>query len=299
MGKDKKRAQKKAPGAPKRGKSPYICFTMEKRAEIKEQLPEEAKVTEVMKKIAEQWRMLSQEDKAPWIAKATQDKQRYEAEMAHYSGPLRVPNKRAKKNPDAPKRAMSGFLFFSQIRRPQLKSEYPELKNTDISKLLGQQWKEMDEETKSPYVTKENSDRNRYREEMKAWNIRVKEEQKRQAILQADQQKSLLEAWNKRQDGMNVQEMNYHNYHNGGGNHGGNNPQMQQYQQQQQYAMMMQQSMQMQQQGHNGMNQNQMPGMNQQWGMYQMSPEQQQQYMNQMQMMQQQGYVGENPGTAV
>ena len=35
----KRRLQKKAPNAPKRGKSPYILFSMDKREEIKAQLP--------------------------------------------------------------------------------------------------------------------------------------------------------------------------------------------------------------------------------------------------------------------
>jgi hypothetical protein len=35
---------KKAPGAPKRGKSAYICYTIAKRAEVKEQMGPEAKV---------------------------------------------------------------------------------------------------------------------------------------------------------------------------------------------------------------------------------------------------------------
>lgn len=40
----KVRRQRKAPGAPKRGKSPYILFSMNVRDEIKKTLPEGAKV---------------------------------------------------------------------------------------------------------------------------------------------------------------------------------------------------------------------------------------------------------------
>lgn len=39
-----KQYMKKAPGAPKRGKSAYICFTMAKRDEVKRQLGPDAKV---------------------------------------------------------------------------------------------------------------------------------------------------------------------------------------------------------------------------------------------------------------
>jgi hypothetical protein len=36
---------------------------------------------------------------------------------------------------------MSAFLFFSQIWRPKFKSQNLSLKNTEISKLLGEKWK--------------------------------------------------------------------------------------------------------------------------------------------------------------
>lgn len=63
---------------------------------------------------------------------------RYELELSVYDGPLKVPNKRAKKDPLAPKRAMSAFLHFSQSMRPRLRDTYPEAKNVDMSKMLGQ-----------------------------------------------------------------------------------------------------------------------------------------------------------------
>lgn len=66
------------------------------------------------------------------------DWNRYEQELAVYDGPLKVPNKRAKKDPLAPKRAMSAFLHFSQSMRPRLRDTYPEAKNMDMSKMLGQ-----------------------------------------------------------------------------------------------------------------------------------------------------------------
>ncbi len=81
-------------------------------------------VTDIMRRIADMWRPLSDEQKAPWVALSSQDKARYDQEMANYDGPLRVPNKRAKKDPDAPKRAMPAFLFYSQENRPKIKVGY-------------------------------------------------------------------------------------------------------------------------------------------------------------------------------
>jgi hypothetical protein len=169
-GKKRRRLQKKAPGAPKRGKSPYILFSMDKREEIKASMEENAKVTDVMRAIADAWAKMSDDEKAPWKQAAEVDKQRYEEEMANYDGPLRVPNKRAKKHPDAPKRASSAFLFYSQVMRPRIKSENPEMKNTEISKQLGEAWAKATDVQKAPYVEKEKEDRARYKREMEEWN---------------------------------------------------------------------------------------------------------------------------------
>lgn len=168
--KKKRRLQKKAPGAPKRGKSPYILFSMDKREEIKEQLPKDAKVTDVMKAIAHAWSQLNEEERGPWKHAAENDKQRYEEEMASYDGPLRVPNKRTKKHPDAPKRAACAFLYYSQVMRPRMKMAHPELKNTEISKRLGESWRTAAPEEREPYEEKERVDRARYKTEMEEWN---------------------------------------------------------------------------------------------------------------------------------
>jgi hypothetical protein len=81
-----------------------------------------------MRRIADMWRPLSDEQKAPWVALSSQDTVWYDQEMANYDanydGPLRIPNKSAKKDPDAPKRAMPAFFFYSQENRPKIKVGY-------------------------------------------------------------------------------------------------------------------------------------------------------------------------------
>ena len=78
-----------------------------------------------MRRIAELWKPLTDEEKAPWVRLSVADKLRYDQQMAAYNGPLRVPNKRAKKDPGAPKRAMPAFLYYSQEMRPKIKvSDY-------------------------------------------------------------------------------------------------------------------------------------------------------------------------------
>ncbi|XP_068642864.1 FACT complex subunit SSRP1-like [Aristolochia californica] len=71
-----------------------------------------------------------------------------------------------KKDPNAPKRAMSGFMFFSQTERDFLKKDSPGLSFTDVGRALGEKWKKMTGEEREPYEQKARDDQKRYKEEM-------------------------------------------------------------------------------------------------------------------------------------
>ena len=58
---------------------------------------------------------------------------------------------------------MSPFLFFSNEKRNQLRTEHPELKMTDISSKLGELWRSMSDDERAPYVEKSKEDRDRYK----------------------------------------------------------------------------------------------------------------------------------------
>ena len=94
---------------------------------------------------------------------------RYLREMARYTGPMHVPNKRIKKPAGAPKRAMSSFLSFSQLMRPEIRAQHPNLKNTDVSSVLAQKWHEASEEEKRPHIQRELKDREKYHRDMARW----------------------------------------------------------------------------------------------------------------------------------
>ncbi|EIE79999.1 hypothetical protein G6F46_001817 [Rhizopus delemar] len=73
--------------------------------------------------------------------------------------------KRGKKDPNAPKRALSAYMFFSQANREKVIKENPEAKFGEIGKILGAKWKEMTEEEKKPFVEKAEADKKRYEDE--------------------------------------------------------------------------------------------------------------------------------------
>mmetsp|Transcript_957 Transcript_957/g.1566 ORF Transcript_957/g.1566 Transcript_957/m.1566 type:complete len:363 (-) Transcript_957:216-1304(-) len=178
---------RKAPQAPKRFKSSYICFFMAKQPEIKGELGLKASVTEVSKRSAEMWRNLPADERAHWDDVAAKDKQRYMIEKANYTGPWQVPWKRAKKDPSAPKRPMSAFLYFSQDKRRQIKDENPSIRNTEVSRILGELWRNASDEEKSPHVVKERGERAKYKIAIAEWRKEYEKKMEEQRKQQAEQ----------------------------------------------------------------------------------------------------------------
>ncbi|KAJ2817304.1 Non-histone chromosomal protein 6, partial [Coemansia erecta] len=60
--------------------------------------------------------------------------------------------KRSKKDPNAPKRALSAYMYFSQAKRPTVQEENPGVTFGQIGKLLGELWKTLDENERKPFV---------------------------------------------------------------------------------------------------------------------------------------------------
>ncbi|TVT99205.1 hypothetical protein EJB05_33166 [Eragrostis curvula] len=74
-----------------------------------------------------------------------------------------------KKDPNAPKRAIAPFMYFSKAERANIKGSNPELATTEIAKKLGEKWQKMTAEEKQPYVELSQVDKQRYAEESAAY----------------------------------------------------------------------------------------------------------------------------------
>lgn len=109
----------------------------------------------MLKLVAKEWGRLDDSARAYWDEVARNDKQRYALEKAEYKGPWVVPKRRAKKDPHAPKRPMSAFLKYSKKRRSAVKEQNPDMGNTDVSRLLGEMWRNASEQERAPYVRDE------------------------------------------------------------------------------------------------------------------------------------------------
>lgn len=83
----RKKKKKKDPNMPKRAKSAYLFFAMDKRQEVLAQYPHLAsKVADVATILGKRWGEALEKEKKKYNILAANDKQRYEAEMAAYKG---------------------------------------------------------------------------------------------------------------------------------------------------------------------------------------------------------------------
>lgn len=80
--------------------------------------------------------------------------------------------KKAKKNPDEPKRGMSAFMIFSKESRNSIKTDNPEATFGEIGSLVGQAWKALNEEQKLVFTEKAAQDKQRYESDLQTYTDR-------------------------------------------------------------------------------------------------------------------------------
>ncbi|SAM62229.1 probable NHP6B-nonhistone chromosomal protein [Ustilago bromivora] len=76
---------------------------------------------------------------------------------------------KSKKDPAAPKRPLSAYMFFSQDQRERVKADNPDAGFGDVGRLLGARWKEMSDVEKKPYNDMANRDKARAEAEKAAF----------------------------------------------------------------------------------------------------------------------------------
>uniref|UniRef100_A0A7S0RR61 FACT complex subunit SSRP1 n=1 Tax=Pyramimonas obovata TaxID=1411642 RepID=A0A7S0RR61_9CHLO len=83
--------------------------------------------------------------------------------------PVKAKKPKKKKDPNAPKKALSGFMYFSQVNRPKVKEEDPSLGIGGVAKVLGERWKALTTEEKQIYEDMHSKDKERYEKEKKEY----------------------------------------------------------------------------------------------------------------------------------
>eukprot|EP00798_Chlamydomonas_sp_ICE-L_P007605 gene7605-758_t len=69
------------------------------------------------------------------------------------------------KDPNAPKKPLSGYMFFCKDNREAVKEKDPSLKITEIASELGRMWKLLTDEEKKPFQAQAEKDKERYAKE--------------------------------------------------------------------------------------------------------------------------------------
>jgi len=104
---------------------------------------------------------------AKLIAAAEED-DNVEDIINEFVGKLKKPTARktkAKKDPDAPKRNSSAYIYYGKKRRPEAKAENPDLTFGELTKLIAKEWKDLSDKKKKPFVAKAEADKTRYMKE--------------------------------------------------------------------------------------------------------------------------------------
>jgi upstream-binding transcription factor len=91
--------------------------------------------------------------------------------------PSTTGRKKAKKDPDAPKRPLSAYLLFQNDKRSELIRANPQMSSTEITVLASHLWKNVyTEAQKQPYLDKETALREQYKIESAAYQAQKKGE---------------------------------------------------------------------------------------------------------------------------
>ena len=174
--KSKKEKKRKDVNAPKKNLSAYLHFCSKNRDNVKASLDSGNELNlSLLKKLGNDWKELENKDEYNNLASI--DKARYEDEMSRYVSTTSSDNdssslsKSSTKKPKSSiKKPKSGWTFYCMATREEVKNVLTretgdEPSFSDISKRLGEMWKELDEIDKTEFKELADGDKDRYRRE--------------------------------------------------------------------------------------------------------------------------------------
>lgn len=74
-------------------------------------------------------------------------------------------NKKEENNDNKSKHPISAYLYYASYRRPLLKLERPDFGFGELTKTIAEEWNEMSEKDKGPYIALAKADKERYERE--------------------------------------------------------------------------------------------------------------------------------------
>jgi hypothetical protein len=175
--KSKKEKKRKDVNAPKKNLSAYLHFCAKNRDNVKASLDSDNELNlSLLKKLGNDWKELENKDEYNNLASI--DKARYEDEMSRYVSTVSSSDNDSsyfskssiKKPKSSIKKPKSGWTFYCMATREEVKNALTrengdEPSFSDISKRLGEMWKELDEIDKTEFKELANGDKERYKRE--------------------------------------------------------------------------------------------------------------------------------------
>ena len=152
-----KASTKKDENAVKKPLSSYMLFCKDRRSIISVGIAPR----DVLKKLGEVWKALSDDEKAVYIKKASDEKMRYEEETKGTTDEKKTKNLKTVKNEsdvskgaeDVKKKSLSPYIRFCNEKRASVKESHPDMDGKTIIKTLGAMWRALSEEEQKSYKT--------------------------------------------------------------------------------------------------------------------------------------------------
>jgi hypothetical protein len=158
------------------------------RAQVMREFPEH-KFAEVGRVLGERWLQLSEEQKQPYYRLNEDDRERYRTAVQELSDlsedsdvPVEKEKKKRRPRREAPKRALTAYIFFAQDERPRVRTEFPDASFADVARILGERWNAISAEERRPYERKCAEDKSRFFEEKQRMQERQEQERQGQAL---------------------------------------------------------------------------------------------------------------------
>ncbi|KAG7001950.1 hypothetical protein G7Y79_00030g064830 [Physcia stellaris] len=85
--------------------------------------------------------------------------------------------KKKQKDPNAPKRGLSAYMFFANEQRENVREENPGISFGQVGKVLGERWKALNAKQREPYEAKAATDKERYLSEKASYAAGDEEEE--------------------------------------------------------------------------------------------------------------------------
>jgi len=103
-------------------------------------------------------------------AEASADKEKAKEDTAEKPPAKPKATGKKGKDPNAPKRSMNAYMFYSNANRAKMKEANKEVSPSDLVKMLAESWKKLSSNKKKRYEDMAADDKERYQKEMKAYS---------------------------------------------------------------------------------------------------------------------------------